>query len=281
MHAVFPEVPELVIDHRLGAPGAGASAGAPHQTWRDNEGRLVATGGFDGRLWWMHWDGLATFFFLDAGPVTATPVGSHSDAEIRDIFVRGVLPVVMLARGCEALHASAIAVGAAGLVALVAQSGTGKSSLALAMTAHAGARQVADDTLVYRVVDDQPFALPLPFPIRVDEAARDAVAGLQQPSTQEAPVQSLPLRRVYQLSRDPSVDPFAPRFTPVADRRRFEVLLSHSHPFDMGPEGRQRAFHEHLLAVARHTEVWDCRFAPALAALPSLADHLVEHVTRT
>ena len=187
MRAVFPGIPELVIDHQPGELGRGASRGVPDQTWHDNDGRLVATGGLDGYVWWMHWPGLATFSFRDAGPVTAAPVSHHKDVEIRDIFVRGVVPVVMLARGCEALHASAIAIGAAGLVALCAQSGTGKSSLALAMTAHTGARQVADDTLVYRVVDDQPLAVPLPFPIRVDAAARDAVAGLQQPSTQKAP----------------------------------------------------------------------------------------------
>lgn len=251
------------------------------QTWRDNDGRLVATGGYDGQSWWMDWPGLATFRFGEDGSVEATPATGDRDAEIRDVFVRGVLPVVMLARGCEALHASAVAIDGVGIVALCATSGTGKSTLSLAMSA-IGVRHFADDTVVYRVVGDRPIALSLPFPVRVDSAAHEAARGAwRQPSVAVASHHLLQLKRVYQLSRDPALDPCAPQFTAVPCHRRFEVLLTHSHPFEMGPDARQRAFHEHLLAVAQHTEVWNCRFAPALEALPSLAAQLLEHATTT
>jgi hypothetical protein len=275
--AVPADLPELVIDrgHPTREPPAGV-----RQTWCDNGGRLVATGGHEGQSWWMDWPGLATFRFGEQGPVAAAPVTHNRDVEIRDIFMRGVLPVVMLARGCEALHASAIATDDGDVIALCAISGTGKSSLALAMTA-SGARHFADDTVVYRVVNDRPVALSLPFPVRVDSAALEAAGrGRQTPPT-AASSHSPQVKRVYQLSRDPLLDPFAPQFTAVPCHRRFEVLLTHSHPFEMGSEVRQRAFHEHLLAIAKHTDVWDCRFAPALEALPSLAAKLVEHAATT
>ena len=102
------DLPELVIDrgHSTREPPARS-----RQTWRDNNGRLVATGGHEGQSWWMDWPGLATFRFGEQGPVVAAPVTHNRDVEIRDVFVRGVLPVVLLARGCEALHASAVAIG--------------------------------------------------------------------------------------------------------------------------------------------------------------------------
>ena len=274
MSAVPVDLPELLIDrgHSTREPPGGI-----RQTWRDNHGRLVATGGHDGQSWWMDWPDLATFRFREEGYVAATPSTDHRDVEIRDIFVRGVLPVVMLARGCEALHASAVAIDDESVVALCAISGTGKSSLALAMTAN-GARHFADDTVVYRVENDRPVALSLPFPVRVDSAALEAVGGGRRGAPPTAVSSHLsPLKRVYQLSRDPSRDPFAPQFTAVPCHRRFETLLKHSHPFEMGSDARQRAFHEHLLTIAQHTDVWDCRFAPALEALPSLASQLVEH----
>jgi hypothetical protein len=224
----------------------------------------------------MDWPGLATFRFGEQGPVSAAPVTHNRDVEIRDIFVRGVLPVVLLARGCEALHASAVAIDDESVIALCAISGTGKSSLALAMTA-SGARHFADDTVVYRVVNDRAVALGLPFPVRVDAAALEAAGRGHRQAPAAASSHLSPLKRVYQLSRDPSGDPFAPQFTAVPCHRRFETLLKHSHPFEMGSDARQRAFHEHLLTIAKHTDVWDCRFAPALEALPSLAAQLVEH----
>ena len=281
MSAVPADLPELVIDRGHYSRRRGVAFGATRQTWRDNDGRLVATGGDDGQSWWMDWPGLATFRFGEVGPVKATPATSHRDAEIHDIFARGVVPVVMLARGCEALHASAVAIDERGITALCATSGTGKSTLSLAMTT-VGVRHFADDTLVYRLVDGRPVALSLPFPVRVDPAGLAAAcAGRQQPPATAASNHSPYLNRVYQLSRDPALDPFAPQFTAVPYHRRFEVLLAHSHPFEMGTDARHRAFHERLFAVARHTDVWNCRFAPALNALPSLAAQLREHAATT
>ncbi len=101
------------------------------QRWLDHEGRLVATGGRRRGSWWMHWRGLATFRFGETGGVVPSRPGELPRASC-DIFIRGVVPVVILARGLEGLHAGAI-LEPGGVIGLCATSGTGKSTIALAV----------------------------------------------------------------------------------------------------------------------------------------------------
>ena len=248
-------------------------ARALQRQWRDDAGRLVASGGGEDGSWWMHWSALATFHFGAEGPVLAAAPAGVPRRDIQDIFVRGVLPVVLVSSGYEAFHGSAVAVDD-GVAALCARSGTGKSTLALAM-AGTGLRHFADDTVAWTVVDGRVVATSLPFPVRVDRSARDA-AGVDV-SERVPPGAVLPLRRIYQLARDITLDPREPRFEPVPEDRRFEVVLAHAHPFDMGREARRRLFIEHLLKIATAVDVWECRFAPDLNALSVLASRLREH----
>jgi hypothetical protein len=273
---VAPAIPRL----HIGVPDpmrAHVSPGAVLQQWLDHEGRLIATGGRHGDSWWMRWQTLATFWFSDSGAVRAEPVRNGLEPELRDSFVRGVIPVVLLARGYEALHASAVAVPQ-GVVALCGRSGTGKSTTALAIASQ-GATHYSDDTVVYQVVDGQPVAARLPFPIRVDDSARDIVGSIDQFRSRATSISrdTTPLHRIYHLVRDASVPVDAPSFTPIPAAARFEVLLAHSHPFEMGGDDRRRAFIEHLMSVARTVDVWECRFRPSLADLPALAGAIRQH----
>lgn len=224
----------------------------------------------------MHWPGLATFWFGEAGPVTAVVAGVGRQHEIGDVFLRGVVPVVLLARGYEALHASAVMLEDGAVVGLCAVSGTGKSTLALAMTA-CGARHFADDTVIYRPDDGAITAYRLPAPARVDVSAKLAARLGSGPLSSVPPGEAATLRRVYLLSRDPAADPRDPRFEPVARARRFEALLPHAHPFDMADEGRRRAFISRLLEAAGRVDMWACAFAASLEAIPVLAERLYAH----
>lgn len=269
-------IPELDI----ASDGASAGVwppGAVMQRWLDTQGRLVATGGRLRGRWWMHWRGLATFWFTEDGAVMAEPATGATDADLRDIFVRGVVPTVMLARGFEALHASAI-LDRGGVVGLCAASGTGKSTISLAL-ASSGADHFADDTLLYRVAGNLPSASRLPFPVRVDASARAALGDRVTAADRSLPSEA-PIHRIYHLIRDEAVNPRQPRFESIPVAERFEVLLTHAHPFDMGDEDRRRAFVENLMTLARHVEVCECRFAPDLAALPALAESLRDHAAK-
>ena len=270
--AVLCAMPGLDIT----VPGPGqpdVPPGEVRQRWLDHDGRLVATGGRQGNTWWMHWRGLATFRFGDAGPVRAEPVGPGLDDELHDIFARGVMPVVLLAREFEGLHASAV-LEPAGVVALCAASGTGKSTIAVAL-ASAGGRHYADDTVVYRVIGNRPVAISLPFPVRVDPAARRAIA--PHAARPAEPARSAEFHRIYHLVRDADLDPSRPAFSVVPASRRFELLLAHAHPFEMGGADRQRDFLERLMTLTRTVEVWECRFAPDLGALRALASAIRGH----
>lgn len=266
------QIPRLEIR----GPGDDLPPGPVRQRWFDGDGRLIATGGRDLGRWWMHWAGLATFWFGETGAVVADPVSTERSRQLDDIFVRGVVPVVLLGRGCEALHASAIE-HAGGVIGFCGNSGTGKSTVALALAA-SGLVQFADDTVVYQPLEDRMLAVGLPFPARTDETARAAIDAIRsfQP-VQRIRSATAPLRRIYHLVRDGALDPHAPRFTAIPPAQCVERLLAHAHPFEMGTDERRRSFFEHLLALAGNVEVCECRFAPSLDALASLTTGIREH----
>jgi hypothetical protein len=258
--------------------GVDAAPGRVLQEWRDNDGRLVASGGSaPGPGWWMYWPGLATYWFGAAGPVTVVPIAAGFDDQLRDIFVRGVMPVVLLARGHEALHASAV-LTPTGVIVLCGTSGTGKSTLAAAL-ASLGLNHFADDSVVYRIANGEACATALPFPVRVDPAALRSFANRNGGAAVQHAGRSGPaaIQRVYHLVRDMTVPAERPRFTPESPVKRFELLLSHAHPFEMGGADRHRQFLERLLILARSVPVWECRFAPALESLPTFARAVAAH----
>lgn len=258
------------------ASGSDAPPGEVRQRWFDHDGRLIATGGRQAASWWMHWAGLATFWFGESGDVRAEPRRDGFDSDLHDIFTRGVTPVVLLARGFEGLHASAVE-SDRGAVAFVGTSGTGKSTTALAV-ASTGLIHTADDTVVYQVLNGAAVAVSLPFPVRVESSVRSALAPSTRHDAGNRQGRRAAFARIYHMVRDGSVDPAEPTFVPVPPHARFELLLAHAHPFEMGTEGRNRAFMENLLTLARSIDVWECRFAPGLSALPSLAAAIRAHV---
>ena len=271
-------IPDLEIGPSGATPGVWPP-GAVMQRWLDSEGRLVATGGRLRGRWWMHWRGLATFWFSEAGAVHAEAARGAGERDLRDIYVRGVVPVVMLARGFEGLHAGAI-MEPAGVVGLCANSGTGKSTISLALAA-SGAGHFADDTLMYRIEAGRASAYRLPFPVRVDAAARVALGeGASLAAAPPALPAEAPIHRIYHLVRDAKLEPGRPEFVDVPPSRRFEVLLTHAHPFDLGDEDRRRSFIESLMTLARTVDVCECRFAPDLAALRLLAESIRGHAAK-
>ena len=278
----MPPAVLCIPDLDIAPPGANPGVwppGAVMQRWLDTEGRLVATGGRLRGSYWMHWRGLATFWFTEDGAVRAEQAKGAAQSDVRDIFVRGVVPTVMLARGFEGLHAGAI-MEPAGVVGLCATSGTGKSTISLALAA-SGAGHFADDTLMYRVKNGAPVAQRLPFPVRVDASARAALGGGSALTAAPAAVPSeAPIHRIYHLVRDEMLNANLPEFVSIPAPKRFEVLLTHAHPFDMGDEDRRRSFIENLMTLARHVEVCECRFAPDLAALPRLAESIRGHAAK-
>lgn len=266
----------------VSADGGEQPKGPPgnvQQWWHDDAGRLVAFGGTTPTGWWMHWPGLGAYEFGAAGPVRVSVRSSSQVEAARDTFVRGVLPVVLLARDREVLHGSAVATDR-GVAVFCGRSGTGKSSLALGL-ARSGRRQWADDSVALELSESSIDVSSLPFPSRVDDSALDALTGAGQPADAPAqPGDRAPLAAVYLMSRDPSLDPASPsiqRLPPVA---AFQGLLAHVHPFELADEGRRRRTIERWLTVAALVPVFELRFAPSLAALPAFVARVDEHLSK-
>jgi hypothetical protein len=242
----------------------------------DVNGSLVADGGADRTGWWMRWPGLATFVFGPEGDVLAYAKPESDPATLTDTYARGVVPVVLLAREHEALHASGLSHGGY-VTALCARSGTGKSALALAAAA-SGDCQWADDTIVIQVSPAGVAALSLPFPVRADAEVLASLGAATTTGPAIPPGTVQPLGRVYLLLRDPSIDPLAPAFSDVRATDRFERLLAHTHPFDLSTPDRPRRMIERWMRIAATVRVCELRFAPSLQALPTLAARLREHI---
>jgi hypothetical protein len=269
---VFPRLEISSVAWQAAPPGVGPA----RQQWLDVDGRLVATGGTHRNGWWMEWPHLATYTFGVAGDVVAHPASGSDPEHITDSYTRGVLPVVLLAREYEALHASAVSFRGS-VTAFCAASGTGKSSLAFAVASEGGDHW-ADDTVILKADGGRLDSVSLPFPARVDDAVRDTLRGATGRVRAASPGTLAPFRRVYLLVRDPAVHPLSPVFTNVAGPERFERLLAHAHPFDLSVPERRRRMLERLMRAAAAATVCELRFGPSLAALPSLAARVRDHM---
>ena len=268
-------LPRLEISSAPWRP-ARPDGGPVRQRWLDVDGGLVASGGANRDGWWMQWPNLATYAFGTEGDVCAHSAARSNPDDIADSYTRGVLPVVLLAREHEALHASAVLCGGR-VAAFCAASGTGKSTLAFAVAAEGG-EHWADDTVILAPRPGGVEALSLPFPARVEDDVRAHVPGAGARVCAVRPETLAPLRRIYLLVRDAAVDPQSPIFTDVRGSNGFERLLAHAHPFDLSAADRRRRMIERLMQTAAMAQICELRFGPSLHGLPTLAARVQGHL---
>jgi hypothetical protein len=249
------------------------------QEWRDPRGTLLAYGGLEEGRCWMHWPTAGTFCFPPGtGGVTLYRSPGASDDDIHDTFLRGVLPVVFIARGYEALHASAVSLNGR-VVAFAAESGTGKSTLAAAVAGTQGGRW-ADDTTLWSMAGGTPVTLALPHPSRLDAPAgatiRAITAAASAPPGVE-PGSLAPLAALYLLTRRTSGSAYV-EFSRVEPATAFRRMLVHAHPFQLMEE-RPRQLLERMLDLASMLPVFDLRFRSGLEHLGSVADLVARHAS--
>lgn len=146
----------------------------------------------------------------DGTAIRWTPGARPDAAAMRTDVLGRCLALVQHQRGALALHASALQLGR-GAIALVAPSGTGKSSLAFALVRQ-GARLLTDDTLPVELQPAAVLARPGVQSIRLREDSAGVVGGPDRftPAVwgkreyRELPAESLaaepvPLRAIYVL----------------------------------------------------------------------------------
>lgn len=260
---------------RRAAPGAwapGAREWCVRQEWRDPHDALIASGGRTADRCWMHWPAAGTFVFESSGDIAIHPDPRASVAEVDDTYFRGVLPVVFLARGYEAIHASAALVNGR-VVCFAAESGTGKSTLAAAV-ARAGGTSWADDTVVWSPTESAPISVAMPHPRRLDAPAEDAVASVGTAAASAEPGSVAPLAAIYVVARHQS--PAYVEFSRVPPHVAFRRVLAHAHPFELADE-RPRQLVERLLALSACLPIFELKIRSGLAHLPAVASIVQRH----
>ena len=256
------------------SPPAYSPDGAAVERWHDREGRLAGYG--DAERGWLHLLGVGTFTF---GPgiieVSAQP-GLGLDA-IHDAHRRLALPLVLAALGHQVLHGSAVLMPA-GVVALCAPSGVGKSTLAYGFTRR-GLTAVGDDAVALEPAAPVPLVMPLPFALRLRAPSRAHFSTNGELATQrEVAREGLPLAAVCTLERAVVSAPRVQRLPP-ADA--FRSVLAHAYSFGLTDAARRRRMVDAYLGLASSVPVFRATVPEGLEVLHSTLDAIERAVTST
>jgi hypothetical protein len=251
---------EVVIRHPDGGPFA--------YGWVDEDGDH-----------WLEVASTAVFRFRPgSSELVAIPHGSGVQASIVDAYQTSALPVAFQVSGCEALHASAVRMPA-GVVAFCAYSGTGKSTVAYAMSRR-GYALWADDAVVVDGSSGDPIVChPIPFSLhlRAETRAFFEVGPVLDPvRLEDGPgEETAPLAAVVLLERAAAgSDCAGPAVERLSLAEALTGVLPHAHRFTLADPDRKRQTLLNYLDLAGRIPVFRARFRPGLPGLPDLLDRI-------
>lgn len=265
-------------------PPPGRAVNPQYGIWRDLDGGVYAYTETLGDEYRMHLPGLATFRFSSRGDEIAAEVhGGTGEEPVLDAYRRRVLPMALQVSGREVLHASAFR-APSGVVALCADSGTGKSTIALGLNGR-GYAIWADDLVAFETSDQGSRAISLPFKPRLRPSAA-ALFGLKaiglateaSASVLATGAEAVTLSAICVLRRAQSCA------RPVAVRRlspgeSLAAVLAHAWYFAIQDGERKRRMISHYLELVAGIAVFEVSFLTGLEHLPATLD-AIEEVAR-
>lgn len=255
---------------RAGAKApAPPSADASSAVWLDADGRPAAYGGSDAVSHWIELPGVGSFRFGSGQHVTVFPVNGVRDETVEDAFRRIVLPMALQAGGEEVLHASAV-VGPAGLVAVCAVSGTGKTTLAYALSRR-GHPLWADDAVAFELRGDGVLARPLPFTVRLKGESATFFGDAPTDTLYEPEAERLAAILILERGEVSAVER-------LETAGAFPRVLEHAYCFDLDESERKRAMMASYLELVARVPVHRVRMQPRFDRLPELLDRLEREV---
>ena len=192
---------------------------------------------------------------------------------VQDTFRRMVLPLALQAQGREVLHASGVRTGA-GVVALCARAGTGKSTIACALSRR-GHRLWADDAVVFEADRAGMEALPLPFTLRLRPASAAHFADGPVDSEPHTPLRPERLAAVFVLERRNGAPAEVER---LASASGFREVLTHGYCFSMHDRDRNAAMVRNYLELVDRVPAFRLSFPDGLDGLGELVT-LIEDAT--
>ena len=252
------------------------------QIWYENDGSVSAWGYIEQGYHWMGFPEFATYrFSLDSDEVVVFP---HHVAQIEliwDTFYRNVVPMVIQAKGQEALHASAV-LTENGVIAFCAVSETGKSTFAYGLSQR-GYVQWADDAVTFKCLTDEVFTDFIPFVSRLRPTSAHyfgldqfSMSTLVKPIT-EIKLDSAPLSAIYVLERavpkDLQEEFEIQKLLPV---RAFPAILAHAYCFSLGHTHRKKAMMKNYMELVNKVPIFQIRFSAGIEKLPDILDS-IEH----
>lgn len=231
-------------------------------------GAVVALGQTVGDDHWIHVDGRGAFRFArDGGGVTAMPASDVDIALVEDTFRRIILPLALQAQGREVLHASAVRTPA-GVIALCAVAGTGKSTLACGLSRR-GHRLWADDAVCFELNAAAVAAMPLPFTLRLRPESAAFFGDESRHDAPHAPESIERLARVCVLERSEGTEPAIERLTAA---EAFREVLTHAYCFSMRDLARNAAMVDNYLELVDRLPVYRVTFPGGLSRLDAILD---------
>ncbi|MBK9262806.1 MAG: hypothetical protein IPM54_23755 [Polyangiaceae bacterium] len=203
----------------------------------------------------------------EAGHVRGTVSSAAKIPLMEEVYHRFALPMILQAAGAEMLHASGV-LGAVGVVAFCGTSGTGKSTLAYALSRRQH-EHWADDSLVFLPHQNAFEALRLPFRPRVEIASSEKLEFISAAA-------SAPLSAIAVLERHTggNVEPgeFHVEVKRLSPSDAFRAVLPHIYSFILSDPKRNALMMSRYFDIASRLAVFDVRFTPCLDALPKLCE---------
>ena len=251
----------------------GSDAGVT--VWTDTDGVPCAYGRTIGESRWVHIPGVGAFRFESAGSeVTALPRASASTELVVDTFNRTVLPLALQALGQEVLHSSAVLVNDS-VVAICAVSGTGKSTIACALSRR-GHPLWADDAVCFDSSARPIRALQQPFRLRLRPASAEFFGTDAHDDSQAFSEGSsdAELGAVVVLERHAGES--MPTVHRLEGSEAFVAALTHGYVFDPENKVRNARMVRSYLELVDRVPVFRLSFSPGLDGLTGIIEQL-EH----
>lgn len=270
-----PAIPRLLVAERAQPMFDVPDPSAPDvEVCRDARGHLLAYCHARNGTLRVDLPDLASFSYeRGADHVRAIPRRPLAPGVIRDTYHHCVLPLILPALGTEVLHASAVVAGT-GVAAFCGPSGTGKSTIAVALAGR-GYALWADDAVAVDLAESGPAAVSLPFTVRLraDGIRLLVAAGGRVPSAAAIAVdrQPVPLAVLCMLRRAPDTTA-AVAVEPLRAAAACRQALDHAYCFSVKDAARKRYTIQNYLTLTARVPAYEIRFRPGVEHLPALLD---------
>ncbi|PKN31005.1 MAG: hypothetical protein CVU64_00740 [Deltaproteobacteria bacterium HGW-Deltaproteobacteria-21] len=250
------------------------------EIWYENNGGAGAFGCIQDGRHWMLLPEVASFCFdTTSREVKAFPYPLVGEDQVRDTFLRCVLPIAVQVQGLEVLHASAVR-HPRGAVAFCAVSGTGKSTIAYGLSRR-GYQLQADDALAFEATEHQrPRVIPLPFRmnLRPSSASFFRMDGSAE-AEEEMWAESMPLGAIFVLKRESgSCHDGLINCLRLSPNEAFAAILPHAYCFGLKEIERKRRMLQQYLRAAMHVPTFELHFPEGLERLPYVLDTIEQAI---